>query len=295
MRQKMGIFIGLLLVVLGAVILYLAIPYSPTRKAFQKDLAAVQDAQGIQEQASLDDHRRETFSKEDFEAFPLAIQKYLEGCGYLGKPKYGQVKMAFKDVDFAQGREGKALKIDYTQYNFGQEPVRMALIQSSLFGIPFEGYDGYRAGRGQMKGVVAKAFTIFNQTGPEMDQACLATYLAEALFIPSSLLNGLIEWREISDYEVEATIHYQGQTATGIYSFNPAYEMVAFTTQSRSLAESDGRYTPMPWTARCGNYQVNAQGIKHPTTLQAIWNYPEGDLVYFDGQDAQFSYDQIDD
>lgn len=291
MRNNMGIIIGLLMAVLGFLIIYMSIPYSPTNKAFQKDLAAVQEAQGIQDQAGTADHWRERFTKEDFADFPLAIQKYIENCGYLGKPKFSQLKMAFKDVDFAQAREAKALKMDYTQYNFAQEPVRMALIKSSLFGIPFEGYDRYLSGQGSMKGVIAKHMTLFNQTGPEMDQACLATYLAEAFFLPSTLLSGLIDFQEITPYEVQATIHYQGQRASGIFYFNENYEMTTYTTKSRSLSEKDGSYTPMTWTARCGDYQVNARGIKHPSTLQAIWNYPDEAFIYFDGQQGEFTYE----
>ncbi|MDY3917602.1 MAG: DUF6544 family protein [Candidatus Limivivens sp.] len=51
---------------------------------------------------------------------------------------------------------GHTLKIDYTQYNFIHEPCRMALIDSSMFGIPFEDYDYYQNGTGGMKGVIAK-------------------------------------------------------------------------------------------------------------------------------------------
>lgn len=43
---------------------------------------------------------------------------------------------------------------------FINEPCRMALIDSSMFGIPFEGYDYYQNGTGGMKGVIAKAITL---------------------------------------------------------------------------------------------------------------------------------------
>ena len=48
----------------------------------------------------------------------------------------------------------------------------MALIDSSMFGIPFEGYDYYQNETGGMKGVIAKAITLFDQTGADMDKAC---------------------------------------------------------------------------------------------------------------------------
>lgn len=91
-----------------------------------------------------------------------------------------------------QSQSGPALSIDYTHYNFTNVPSRLAFIDSSMFGILFEGYDYYINGNGGMKGVIGKAIQLFNQTGAEMDEACLVTYLAECFFIPTSILQGYI-------------------------------------------------------------------------------------------------------
>lgn len=121
------------------------------------------------------------------------------------------LKMEYHNVDFSQGRNGPTLKIDYTQYNFVNEPCRMALIDSSMFGIPFEGYDYYQNGTGGMKGIIVKTITLFDQTGADMDKACLAIFLAESLFASTILLQDYIAFEEISDFEVRATITYKGQ------------------------------------------------------------------------------------
>ena len=105
------------------------------------------------------------FTEEDFNNLPAAIQKYLQSCGYIGTPKMSYLKMKYHDVDFSQGKDRPALTIDYTQYNFVSDPCRMAFVDSSMFGIPFEGYDYYQNGTGGMKGVIAKAVTLFDQTG----------------------------------------------------------------------------------------------------------------------------------
>ena len=49
---------------------------------------------------------------------------------------------------FSQCKDRPALTIDYTQYNFVGEPCQMAFVDSSMFGIPFEGYDYYQNGTG---------------------------------------------------------------------------------------------------------------------------------------------------
>lgn len=279
----MFIVIGVLLVFIGMILIWFHIPYSPVKRDFQKDIDTLMSENQLRTY-------NEVFTEKDFSHSPTAIQRYIENCGYIGTPKMSYLKMEYHNVDFSQGRNGPTLTIDYTQYNFINEPCRMAHIDSSMFGIPFEGYDYYQNGTGGMKGVIAKAITLFDQTGADMDKACLATFLAESLFAPNILLQDYITFEEISDFEVRATITYGGQTASGIFTFNEQYEMVSFTTNDRAVAESDGSMEYVPWSALCKDYQLSENGVKYPTKFQAVWNYPDGDFVYFDGIISEVSY-----
>jgi len=42
-----------------------------------------------------------------------------------GTPKMSYLKMEYNDVDLSQGKNSSILTIDYTQYNFMNEPCRM--------------------------------------------------------------------------------------------------------------------------------------------------------------------------
>lgn len=282
-KRKMLIAIGVIFVLAGALLVWFNISYSPVKKRFQNDVASQVD-----ENKLLDENN--VFTKEDFADFPTAIQKYIENCGYIGTPKMSCLKMEYHDVDFWQGRNGAKLVIDYTQYNFVKEPCRMALIDSSMFGVPFEGYDYYQNGTGGMKGVIAKAITLFNRTGADMDKACLVTFLAESMFVPSVLLQDYISFEEISDFEVQATIAYGGQSASGIFTFNEQYEMISFKTNDRAAMGTDGSVEYIPWSALCSDYRVSENGMKYPTKFQAVWNYSDEDFVYFDGVISEISY-----
>ena len=282
-KRKMLIAVGIIFVLVGALMIWFNISYSPIKKQFQNDVASLVEDNKLLE-------KNEVFAKEDFADLPTVIQKYIESCGYIETPKMSYLKMEYHNVDFSQGRNGPTLKIDYTQYNFNNEPCRMALIDSSMFGIPFEGYDYYQNGRGGMKGVIAKAITLFDQKGADMDKACLATFLAENLFAPTILLQDYITFEEISDFEVRATITYGGQTASGIFTFNEQYEMISFTTNDRAATGTDGNTEYIPWSAICSDYQLSENGIKHPTKFQAVWNYPDEDFVYFDGIISEVTY-----
>ena len=282
-KRKMFIALGMLLVIVGALVIWFNIPYSPVKKQFQSDITALL----AENQLSADN---ELFTEKDFSHLPTAIQRYIENCGYIGTQKMSYLKMEYHNVNFSQGKDRPVLTIDYTQYNFINEPNRMALIGSSMFGIPFEGYDYYQNGTGGMKGVIAKAITLFDQTGADMDKACLATFLAESLFAPTILLQDYIIFQEISDFEVKATISYKGQTASGIFTFNEQYEMISFTTNDRAVAGTDGSMEYVPWSAICNDYQLSFNDIKYPTKFQAVWNYADGDFVYFDGVISEVSY-----
>lgn len=281
----MLIGIGILLAIIGAICVWFFIPYSPIKREFEKDI------EGLQKETEHDVKER-FFGKDEFSNLPHAIQRYIDYCGYIGTPRMRYLRMEYRDVDFMMGRSGPAQKIDYTQYNFVLKPCRMALIDSRMFGLPFEGYDYYQNGTGGMKGVIAKAIPLFHQTGPEMDKACLVTFLAESLFAPEILLQDYITFEEISSYEVKAVISYGGQTASGIFTFNEQCEFVCFTTKDRGVTNKDGTMEYVPWSAVCGEYRVSEAGVKHPTRFKAIWNYPDGDFVYFDGAISSVSYDE---
>ena len=283
-KRKMLIAVGVLLVLAGALMIWFNISYSPGKKQFQNDVASLVGHNKLP-------NGNEVFTKDDFAGLPTVIRKYIENCGYIGTPKMSSLKMEYHNVDFSQGRNGAKLKIDYTQYNFVKEPCRIALIDSSMFGVPFEGYDYYKNGTGGMKGVIAKSITLFNQTGADMDKACLATFLAESMFVPSILLQDYITFEEISDFAVQATITYGGQTASGVFTFNNQYEMISFTTNDRAATGTDGSMEYIPWSALCGEYRLSENGIKHPTKFQAVWNYPDEDFIYFDGVISEVSYE----
>lgn len=281
--KTIAICMGTFLVLFGMILIYFNISFSPTKQSFNNKVAAA-----IAEQTDLS---TQIIDKEDFSHLPLAIRQYLENCGYFGQAKMSYMSIPFYDVDFTQGRGGRKMTIDYKQFNLSFRPDRFALIESSVMGIPFEGLDSLADGVGGMKGTIAKSITLFNETGAEMDKACLVTYLAESMFIPSSFLQGYITLEEIDAYHVKGIISFGGVQAEGIFVFNEKYEMVSFTTEDRAATGSDGSIDYIPWSAICSEYKTNEDGYTHPTVFQAVWHYEDGDFMYFDGKLAGIKYD----
>ncbi|MDF2567767.1 MAG: hypothetical protein K0R90_1223, partial [Oscillospiraceae bacterium] len=156
-----SVFVAATLII--AVVIFFKLPYSKTKSEFHSE---------VDNKISTLTKYSSVFTEDDIKALPFPVQKYFKYCGYLGTPKMSYMKATFTDVDFKMS-QSKTIKIDYTQYNFVEKPERFALISSSLFGVPFEGFDSYRNGVGSMKGSIAKLVPLFDQRGQSMDKACL--------------------------------------------------------------------------------------------------------------------------
>jgi hypothetical protein len=270
----MYFILGTVVLIVAIIAAFFALPFSKTRTEFTKV------TQGLISNAKL---QNSVFAEEDIAGLPEPVQKYFRHCGYIGTPKMSSMKIEYPNVAFRMGKDKSALKIKYTQYNFVDEPVRIAYIDSSKYGIPFEGLDAFVGGKGEMKGVLAKLFTLFDQTGETMDRASLVTVLSESLLIPNVALQEYIVWEDIDDLHAKATIFHYGISASGIFTFSVNGEMLAFTTNDRSAVSTDGSNEKVKWSVRLSDY-VQSNGIRVPTDFKAIWNYSDGDLVYFDGK-----------
>ena len=268
-----------ILIITAAIILLLAIwfniPYSPVKTQFHNDVAT-----RLQSSATISG----TLDSASIASLPPLIQKYLETNGYIGSERRTHLTMEYKDVDFGMGVNKPRIKIDYTHVDFADSPDRLAFIDSKMFGIPFQGYDYFVNGKGGMKGVLAKSFQLFDQTGEQMDKAALVTYLAEIIFLPEALLQNFVSFNQLDSHRVEARIEYKGLKACGIYHFNDAHEMIYFSTDERGQSSSDGSIENIPWEAQCREYKLYSDGIKRPTVFRAVWKYPDQDFIYFDGK-----------
>lgn len=281
-KRVCGTLLAVLLFIIAALMLWFRLPYAPLKDAFEADVLRLKarqpEAEGV-------------LTRTDAADLPEVLQRYLAHCGYFDRPQMRWMTVHYEDVAFVQNPDTPPLTIDYTQVNTVSEPARLAFIDSSLYGVPFQGYDYYQDGVGGMKGVLGKLVTLFDQRGTEMDRAALVTYLAESLFAPAILLQDNVSCETIDDHHMRATITAYDETVSGVFTFNDAGEMIRFTTNDRSYATGDGKAVLYPWSAVCGDYRLNENGLRQPTTFRAVWHLPEGDCVYFDGKVSAITYD----
>jgi len=273
MKKGTRTMIGLICILIIFVIIYLMIPYSPIKKEYNNI---------VKELAENNKLSKDIITEDDLKVLPEVLQKYFIKNGYVGIESASIIKFDFKDVEFSMGVNKPNVKIDYTVYDFVKEPTRVALIDSKMFGIPFQGIDICKDGNASMKGVLAKHITLFNTSFNIIDSA----YLSECIMHPSLALQDNITYKQIDDYSVEATIRKNGIETIGTFYFNEDYEMTSFVDEKRFSTETN---TYEKWSAIASDYKV-INGINLPTKLQAVWNYSKADLIYFNGNNMKISY-----
>ncbi|WP_326908092.1 DUF6544 family protein [Sedimentibacter sp. MB31-C6] len=277
-KKIMSSILLVIFILIAIIIIFFKMPYSKTKSEFNNV---------INSEISKIDKTTNVFTEEDIKDLPLPVQKYFRYCGYLGTPKMSYMKATFNNVDFKMSAE-KTIKIDYIQYNFVDKPNRFAFIDSSIYGIPFEGFDSYNNGIGSMKGTIAKIIPLFDQRGETMDSACLVTFLAECLFVPNSALQDYIKWETIDNTHAKATITYDGASASGVFTFDENGAMMSFVTSDRVATDMDGSTREAEWSAIINEYH-KVNGFLQPKVVQSIWHYPEGDSIYFNENKSSLS------
>lgn len=278
-KKKMGLILGIILLLVSILVIYFNVPYSRLKTNFKDYLVASEE--------NINENKKA--AKYTLEDLPQSMQNFYSYTKLVNKVSSNHVSFNFKDADFVNIEMNKTLKIDYSEHIFGDVPARFAFIDSSLYGIPFQGLDSFINGEGGMKGVVAKNITLFNQRGKEMNKAALVTWLAEIIFMPSQLLSGDVHIKEIDKNTVGVSITYDNIKASGNYKFLDSGELVEFTTDDRALIYNDGRLEHRKWSALYEDYKNNGD-LLLPNRLKSKWHFDNEDIIYFDGTDIEYTF-----
>jgi hypothetical protein len=147
--------------------------------------------------------------------------------------------------------------------------------------------DRYAGGQGHMFGKLAGLITVFDARGDELDQATMIRYLNEIMWFPTAFLGENITWQAVDDQSAEVTFTDGGKSVSGRMFFDQVGRLTNFT--ALRYREMEGQYSLDPWSTPMTGYGVLA-GLNLPLRGQAVWNLPEGDLVYADLEVTEVAY-----
>lgn len=273
--------IAIVFLIATAIIIFLKMPYSVIKVQFNKDISFYTN-----QIASKTDTR---ITELDIKILPEAVQNHFLVSKYIGKESSSIMKAYIISAPLKDANDKPPMLVNYTLCSFADEPVRLAYIKTSMFGIPFEAYDSTQSGIGFMKGVLGKVITLFNQCGAEMDKAQLLTYLGECFLLPHTVLSDYITWKVIDCTHAKATISYKGITGSGIFTFHEQGFVQSFQTDQRARIGNDGSVSYPMWSLVYDDFQEK-DGIFCPARLKTIWHDSTGDFVYFDANNIEFVY-----
>lgn len=275
--------VGIIFVLLGGVLIYWNIPYSPYKSGFN---------QSMEHRTENSKKTTETCTSVEIAKLPKPLQQYCKYIGLENFPKYQVVRTDFKKTKFVfDAQSGKELDMDYDLWLFYDKPYRSAYCTSSMFGIPFDGIDYCTEDQlGGMKGILGKAIPIFNVCDEQGYKAELISWLAEsALANPSALLSTYVTYEQIDDLHVKATIDYQGVSGSGIFTFDPDGAITEFYSDERQVEKVNGVPTAVGWRCEYEDYQ-QMDNLQVAQKIRCVKVFSDKEVVYFASDDFVVQY-----
>ena len=148
--------------------------------------------------------------------------------------------------------------------------------------LPVRVRDSYIAGTGSMLGKLGALVPVARAAGtPEMAASALQRYLAEAPWVPTTLLPGHgVSWEAVDDGTARATLR-DGDLAVSVdFHFAPSGEIRGMS--ALRYRDVDGRGVLTPFEGRHLDY-ARRGGMMVPTRGEVSWILPEGRLTFWRG------------
>jgi hypothetical protein len=229
-------------------------------------------------------------TERDLAKLPAPVQKYLRYAGVVGKPRVQNFRATFTGR-IRRSQESAWMDFTSQQYNFFDKPARMFFIESSLYGIPFDGLHLYEGSDATMQIKVASLFQIVDAKGDTMTKGETVTLFNDmCVMAPATLIDSSIQWQSIDTLTARGIFANAGFTISVLLTFNEEGQLVDFSSDDRFMSADGITYKNYRWTTPMGNYK-NFGGRNVATQAELIWHMPEGEYTYgeFDLVDIEYN------
>lgn len=237
-----------------------------------------------------------TLTQADIQHLPEIVQKYLRVTGCLGKPKVKNLRARFEG-SMKRNMKSGWMDIEAWQSEYFDEPARLFYIESSVFGIPFDGYHRMAGNTATMQIKVASLYQVVDASGKKMNQGETVTLFNDmCILAPSTLIDSRIHWEPLDSLSVKARFTNHGISITAVLIFNEAGELINFHSDDRYLSADGKTYQNYRWSTPCRNYK-EFDGWKLASEGEAIWHTPEGEFCYgmFELQEIRYNLQPVQD
>lgn len=218
-------------------------------------------------------------TKADAAHLPPAVQRYLVFVGAMDKPQVWNYRLRFSGA-LRNGPDDRWMPMTAYQQSFTNPPARLFLVESSMFGVPFNAFHRYVGSEATFKVKLASLLTVVDAHGAEMNRSETVTLLNDMFILaPATLIDPNIAWEEIDAQTVRATFANAGNTVSAVVTFDGSGALVNFISDDR-YRTSDGRtYEKLRWSTPMSDWR-EFDGRRLPAKGRAIWTLPKGEFAY---------------
>lgn len=210
---------------------------------------------------------------------PPIVQRYLEFVGAMDKPQVLNYRLRFSGA-LRNGPNDKWMPMTACQQSFTNPPARLFLIESSMYGIPFNAFHRYIGPEATFRVRLASLLTVVDAHGAEMNKSETVTLLNDMfLLAPATLIDRNIQWEELDPLTVRATWTNAGNIVSAVVSFDNSGALVNFVSDDRSRTIDGKTYQQLRWSTPVGDWR-DFNGRKLPVKGEALWTLPEGEFAY---------------
>lgn len=212
----------------------------------------------------------------DIKHLPESVKKYIRYSGSIGKPKVYHFKIKFSGK-IKQNEKSEWMPFTSEQNNFMELPTRLFFMNAIMKHLPVAGYHAYLNGKAYMDIRLFSLFRVQYMDGIDMDIAETVTFFNDmCCMAPATLIDSRISWQEISHNNVAATFTNNGISIHAKLIFNDAGQLINFISDDRYDANAGKK---LPWSTPLRDYkEINGYNIAGGA--DAVYTYPEGDLIY---------------
>jgi hypothetical protein len=202
--------------------------------------------------------------------------------GVAGQPRVTDFRVRMHGR-IRSGPTARWMPLAAEQHTFVDERTRLFYLDSSMVGLPVQGYHRYAGTSAAMTVKLGGIVPVVDVTGDEMHRAETVTMFNDlCIMAPATLIDPAIVWEPVDSHTVRATFTNAGHTIRAELSFNDAGELTNFSSDDRYELGTDGRTLERKrWSTPVGGYRSFGH-VRLAATGAARWHAPSGEYAYIE-------------
>ncbi len=227
-----------------------------------------------------------TVNETHIQHLPQPLQNYLDAVGVVGKSNSNAIQLNYSG-NFKLNENAEWAPLEAVTYVTSKPISRNWIGEINSPMGKMTGLDYYYNGNGKLDIRLAPSVPFMFSDGYELSVSELIAFLGELVYNPSACLNDQIQWQEVSDTSVKATVEDAGLSVSGIFYFDENNLITHFGSNDRYFGDTK---VQIPWIVYVGDYREFSE-IKIPTTFRAVWLKDEGDYEYINATITDLTFD----